>query len=53
VFEPSYHYADGLLHLTDAPGLGVSFDESAARRYPYQRRYLPVNRLRDGSMFDW
>ena len=53
VFKPGYHYADGLLHLTDAPGLGVSFDESAARRYPYQRRYLPVNRLRDGSMFDW
>ncbi len=53
VFKPSYHYADGLLHLTDAPGLGVSFDESAAARYPYQRRYLPVNRLRDGSMHDW
>jgi len=53
VFKPSYHYADGLLHLTDAPGLGVAFDESAARRYPYQRRYLPVNRLRDGSMHDW
>ncbi|HEY2985954.1 MAG TPA: D-mannonate dehydratase ManD [Jatrophihabitantaceae bacterium] len=53
VFKPSYHYADGLLHLTDAPGLGVSFDESAAERYPYQRRYLPVNRLRDGSMHDW
>jgi mannonate dehydratase len=53
VFTPSYHYGDGLLHLTDAPGLGVSFDESAAERYPYQRRYLPVNRLRDGSMHDW
>jgi len=53
VFKPSYRYADGLLHLTDAPGLGVSFDESAAARYPYQRRYLPVNRLRDGSMHDW
>ena len=53
VFTPSYHYAEGLLHLTDAPGLGVEFDESAAARYPYQRRYLPVNRLRDGSMHDW
>jgi mannonate dehydratase len=53
VFKPGYHYADGLLHLTDAPGLGVDFDEDAAARYPYQRRYLPVNRLRDGSMHDW
>jgi len=53
VFRAGYSYADGMLHLTDAPGLGVEFDEDAARRYPYQRRYLPVNRLRDGSMHDW
>jgi mannonate dehydratase len=53
VFKPSYYYEDGMLHLPDAPGLGVEFDEEAAKRYPYERRYLPVNRLRDGSMHDW
>ncbi len=53
VFQSGYHYADGMLHLSDAPGLGVSFDEAAAARYPYQRRYLPVTRLRDGSVHDW
>jgi mannonate dehydratase len=53
VFTPGYAYADGMLHLSDAPGLGVGFDEDAAARYPYQRRYLPVNRLRDGSVHDW
>ncbi|HKC29177.1 MAG TPA: D-galactonate dehydratase family protein, partial [Jatrophihabitans sp.] len=53
VFRHGYYYDDGMLHLTDAPGLGVEFDEEAAKRYPYERRYLPVNRLRDGSMFDW
>jgi mannonate dehydratase len=53
VFQPGYHYADGMLHLSEAPGLGVSFDEEAAARYPYQRRYLPVTRLRDGSVHDW
>jgi mannonate dehydratase len=53
VFKPSYRYADGMLHLSDEPGIGVGFDENAAKQYPYQRRYLPVNRLRDGSMHDW
>jgi mannonate dehydratase len=53
VFTAGYHYADGMLHLSDEPGLGVTFDEEAAARYPYERRYLPVNRLRDGSMHDW
>jgi mannonate dehydratase len=53
VFKPSYRYADGMLHLGDEPGLGVGFDEDAAKQYPYQRRYLPINRLRDGSMHDW
>lgn len=53
VFKPGYHYEDGMLHLSDVPGLGVEVDEEAAKRYPYQRRYLPVTRLRDGSMHDW
>jgi mannonate dehydratase len=53
VFTPGYRYADGMLHLSDEPGIGVRFDKQAAKRYPYQRRYLPVNRLRDGSMHNW
>jgi mannonate dehydratase len=53
VFRAGYRFDGGLLHLSDAPGLGVEFDEEVAARYPYQRRYLPVNRLRDGSVHDW
>ncbi|HEY2044805.1 MAG TPA: D-mannonate dehydratase ManD [Jatrophihabitans sp.] len=53
VFTPGYRFADGMLHLSDEPGIGVKFDEQAAQRFPYQRRYLPVNRLRDGAMHDW
>ncbi|MFK3983245.1 D-mannonate dehydratase ManD [Micromonospora sp. NPDC050397] len=53
VFRSGYHLADGMLHLGDEPGIGVQFDEEAAARYPYQARYLPVNRLTDGSMHDW
>ena len=37
----------------NAPGLGVDIDEELAARYPYKRAYLPVNRLEDGTMFNW
>ena len=53
VFQTSYSFADGYMHPGDAPGLGVTFDEEAAARYPYAPKYLPVNRRLDGSMHDW
>jgi mannonate dehydratase len=53
VFRTSYTFADGLLHPSDAPGLGVTLDEEAAARFPYEPAYLPVNRLTDGTVHDW
>lgn len=53
VFHTSYRFDDGLLHPGDAPGLGVELDEEAAARFPYESAYLPVNRLRDGTVHDW
>jgi mannonate dehydratase len=53
VFPHAYSYADGMLHPGEAPGLGVEIDEELAAKYPYKRAYLPVNRLEDGSMFNW
>ena len=53
VFPQAYRFADGVLHPGDAAGLGVDIDESLASKYPYKPAYLPVNRLEDGSMFDW
>ena len=53
VFPHQYRFADGMLHPGDAPGLGVDIDEELAARYPYAPAYLPVNRLQDGSMFNW
>jgi mannonate dehydratase len=53
VFPHAYSYADGMLHPGEAPGLGVDIDEALAAKYPYKRAYLPVNRLEDGSMFNW
>jgi mannonate dehydratase len=53
VFEQSYTFADGFLHPGDNPGLGVDLDLEAAAKYPYQRAYLPYNRLADGTIHDW
>ncbi|ASW54423.1 D-mannonate dehydratase ManD [Plantactinospora sp. KBS50] len=53
VFPHGYHFADGYLHPSESPGLGVDIDEEAAARYPYSPAYLPVNRLEDGSLHPW
>jgi mannonate dehydratase len=53
VFRPSYRFADGMLHPSQEPGLGVEFDEEAAAAFPYEPSYLPVNRLTDGTVHDW
>jgi mannonate dehydratase len=53
VFPHAYRFADGYMHPGDEPGLGVSIDEALAAQHPYVAAYLPVNRLRDGTMHDW
>ena len=53
VFPHDYSFADGYLHVGETPGHGVEIDEKLASQYPYQRAYLPVNRLSDGTMFNW
>lgn len=53
VFPHAYRFEDGLLHPGDAPGLGVDIDETLAAQYPYERAYLPVSRLQDGTVHSW
>ena len=54
VFPHAYSFADGMLHPGEAPGHGVEIDEALAAKYPYQRAYLPVNRLQhDGTLWSW
>jgi len=53
VFPHAYRFAQGLMHPGDTPGLGVDIDEALAARHEYRRAYLPVNRLEDGTMFNW
>jgi mannonate dehydratase len=53
VFHTAYTFRDGYMHPGDLPGIGVTFDEDAAARYPYDPKYLPINRRLDGSVHDW
>lgn len=53
VFSHDYSYADGMLKVGDTPGHGVDIDEELAAKYPYDRAYLPVNRLTDGTLWNW
>ncbi|OFE16006.1 bifunctional D-altronate/D-mannonate dehydratase [Humibacillus sp. DSM 29435] len=53
VFRQSFSFTDGDLHPGEQPGLGVELDEGAAARFPYERAYLPFNRLLDGTVHDW
>ena len=53
VFPHAYRFDNGYLYPGDAPGHGVDLDEALAARYPYKASALPVNRLEDGTMWNW
>ncbi len=53
VFPHGYWFADGYLHPSEEPGLGVDIDEELAAQYPYRPASLPVNRLEDGTLHHW
>jgi mannonate dehydratase len=53
VFPHDYWFEDGMLHVAETPGLGVDIDLEKAAEHPYRPASLPVNRLRDGTMFHW
>ncbi|WP_026052764.1 D-mannonate dehydratase ManD [Gayadomonas joobiniege] len=53
VFKHNYTVESGMAFVSDAPGLGIDFDEDAAKALPYKRSYLPVSRLEDGTVWNW
>ena len=53
VFPHAYSFSKGDLHPGEATGHGVDIDEALAARYPYRPASLPVNRLEDGTLFNW
>jgi len=53
VFPHDYSFEGGYMSPGEAIGHGVDINEELAAKYPYQRAYLPVNRLLDGTMCNW
>jgi mannonate dehydratase len=53
VFRGGVTCRDGALNVADTPGLGVEINEEAARSFAYERAYLPVCRLPDGTVHPW
>jgi mannonate dehydratase len=53
VFSHAYEFNNGFFTPGEAPGHGVDIDEALAAKYPYQRACLPVNRLEDGTLWNW
>ncbi|WP_317229116.1 D-mannonate dehydratase ManD [Clavibacter sp. MX14-G9D] len=53
VFQQSFTWSDGFLHPGEQPGIGVDLDVDEAGKYPYEKAYLPFNRLADGTVHDW
>jgi mannonate dehydratase len=53
VFSHAYKFEDGFFTPGEVPGHGVDIDEALAAKYPYKRACLPVNRLEDGTLWNW
>ena len=53
VFRTSFTFTEGRLHPGNEVGLGVDVDLVAAGRFEYAPAYLPVARLKDGTLHDW
>jgi mannonate dehydratase len=53
VFPHAYRFERGYMDPGDAPGHGVSIDETLAAKYPYDPAYLPIARLEDGTLWNW
>lgn len=53
IFKHNFTVENGMGIMSEAPGLGIEFNEEAAAKYPYKRSYLPVSRLEDGTVWNW
>ncbi|GAB4384700.1 D-mannonate dehydratase ManD [Albidovulum sp.] len=53
LFPSAHRVENGLMHVSDAPGLGIDFDEKQAARYEYRPGSHPVVRLEDGTLWNY
>jgi mannonate dehydratase len=53
VFPVQVEWEDGYLVAPTRPGLGIEFDEEAAKAYPYEPGNSPQLRRLDGAFTNW
>lgn len=53
LFPSDHHMTDGQFYVSDAPGLGVDFNEVEAKHYSYEPGSHPVVRLTDGTVWNY
>jgi mannonate dehydratase len=53
LFPSEHKMENGMVYVSDAPGLGVDFDEKEVARYSYKPGSHPVVRLQDGTMWNY
>ncbi|WP_299927690.1 D-mannonate dehydratase ManD [uncultured Pelagimonas sp.] len=53
LFPSGHKMENGMVFVSDAPGLGVDFDEAEASKYTYSPGSHPVVRLEDGTIWDY
>ena len=53
LFPSDHRMTNGMVYVSDAPGLGVDFDESEAEKYSYTAGSHPVVRLEDGTVWNY
>ncbi len=53
LFPSEHSVKDGFSIVSDAPGIGVDFDEKEAAQYSYKPGSHPVVRLKDGTLWNY
>lgn len=53
LFPSEHRMENGMVYVSDAPGLGVDFDEKEVERYSYVAGSHPVVRLEDGTLWNY
>lgn len=53
LFPSEHKMENGMMYVSDAPGLGVDFNEAEAKKYSYQAGSHPVVRLQDGTVWNY
>ncbi|MGI9434933.1 MAG: enolase C-terminal domain-like protein, partial [Geminicoccaceae bacterium] len=53
VFVHEHRIENGYVIPSSAPGLGVTIDEAEAKKHEFKRSHIGINRLMDGTVWNY